>query len=146
MTPTVDEIVDRVLATIRVEPGELGKALGIRFVKRDGGLPPMEYFDGQMMEGPFTTANLRLDRRDGSAFLVLGESREPIMEASVAHRRFEPRALTDINPRVPPEGTEAPTYDVGGIRIAFEFTMFSRNLLLVSFDWPPCESASEARN
>jgi hypothetical protein len=40
-----------------------------------------------------------------------------------------------MNPRIPPEGTDAYIYEVGGVRVTFQFTHNSRGLCVVAMEW-----------
>lgn len=41
----------------------------------------------------------------------------------------------DINPRIPPEGTDAYIYDVRGVKLSFQFLHHSRTLRSIALEW-----------
>ena len=41
----------------------------------------------------------------------------------------------DINPQIPPEGTDAYTYAVNGARLSFQLTHVTRRLRTVTIEW-----------
>jgi hypothetical protein len=141
VTAAIRAIVDAVIGLAQVEPQEIGRVLGLTLQPRNPS-PPMEYFEAVLRSGPFESVDFRLNRETGLAFLVLTPAEgTKITEASIDLTPYGAVVDIDINPQIPPEGTQAFAQDAGALRmrtrIHWQFTMESRLLRLVSFEWRP---------
>ena len=88
--------------------------------------------------GPFGGGEARLGR-DGARALVSLHPREgaPLTEAGLDLKAYGPVASIDINPQIPPEGTDAYVFRQPGVKLAFQLTHQSRRLRTLVVEWAP---------
>ena len=136
MTTEIDRLCDHVLAV--KEPEGFASALAIPLALTDQ-TDTVEFYEGVFPIGAFAKADLRVNRSTALMFLVL-EARpgDGIPLGSVRMDRYAAAPIAvDVNAWIPPDGTSAYVYLVGGVRLTFEFTLKERFLRAVSFEWPP---------
>ena len=59
----------------------------------------------------------------------------PLAETDFDLRQWGPATNVDINPQIPPEGTDGYTYAVNGTRLSYQFTHVSRHLRTTTVEW-----------
>lgn len=135
MKETVRDLIDAVVRVSPVEPQEIERALGISLA-RTGGLPPVEWYEGALEGVLYAKVDFRRNLETGMRLLVLSPCEECLIhEDDLDVARYGPIATIDMNPNIPPEGTQAFLKDVRGVRVSWQFTMRSRTLRCLTFEW-----------
>ena len=79
---------------------------------------------------------LRLSTSGDRALLsLLPREGQPLTESDLDLKPWGPATYLDINPQIPPEGTDAYSYTVSGARLSFQFTHVTRRLRTVTIEW-----------
>jgi hypothetical protein len=88
------------------------------------------------LSAPFKSAELRMAKEGDKALLNIDFPEDTtITRSSLDLTPWGKLAGIDPNPRIPPEGADSYIYEVGKVRIAFQFTHSSERLLLVAVEW-----------
>jgi hypothetical protein len=98
--------------------------------------PYWKFYQFEIAGGPFKGGEFRLSAAGDRALLSLLPRDEPgLVETDFDLRQWGAARNLDINPQIPPEGTDAYIYDVQGARLSFQFTHVSRRLRSVTLEW-----------
>lgn len=98
--------------------------------------PHWKFYQFDLPGGPFKGGELRLSTAGQRALLsLMPREQSPVVESDLDLKPWGPVRNIDINPQIPPEGTDAYIYDVQGARLAFQFTHVSRRLRTVTVEW-----------
>ncbi len=98
--------------------------------------PHWKFYQFELPGGPFKGGELRLSTAGDRALLsLLPRDQAPVTEGDLDLKPWGPLRNLDINPQIPPEGTDAYVYDVQGARLSFQFTHVSRRLRTVTVEW-----------
>ncbi len=98
--------------------------------------PQWHFYQFELKNGSFKGGEFRLSQDGTRALLTLTPREEhPLKEDDLDLRPWGEVRDIDINPRIPPEGTDAYIYDVGGVRLTFQFTHNSRGLRTIAMEW-----------
>jgi hypothetical protein len=73
--------------------------------------------------------------KDGKSALLILNPVDSVTEDELALAQRGTVKSIDINPRIPPEGTDTQIYDVNGVRVSFQFTHESRRLRGLALEW-----------
>ncbi len=136
MSHWITSLVEHVVRQ-RMPPksGGLWTGLGVPVVRTETS-GDMEYFQGALDAGPFTKAELRVNRATGFALLVLAPRDDaPIREADLALDAYGPSRV-EITPDISPEGATTLVFEVNGVTVRFQLTTDGRVLRVMSFTWP----------
>jgi hypothetical protein len=109
--------------------------LGARLQQTDEN-PFWTFYQFELPGGPFARGELRLSKAGPHALLGLWPRDDvALTEADLDLGRWGAVLNIDINPRIPPEGTDAYIYPANGARVAFQLTHTSRRLRSVALEW-----------
>jgi hypothetical protein len=98
--------------------------------------PYWKFYQFELPVGPFKSGELRLSTAGDRALLSLApDDQDAPAEADLDLRQWGAARNIDINPQIPPEGTDAYIYDAQGVKLAFQFTHHSRRLRSVTLEW-----------
>ena len=88
--------------------------------------------------GPFAGGEFRLGQSGDQALLSLKPgAAAPLTEDSLDLTPYGAVKNIDINPQIPPEGTDAYIYQSQGVRVSFQFMHDSRRLRTLVLEWAP---------
>jgi hypothetical protein len=109
--------------------------LGIPLVHTDDAQPDELTWQAELASGPFARLELREPnaRQDQSWRLLVLEVREGVELPMEAFEPAEIGPLTDVNPRIPPEGTITHARETPEQSTRFQFRAKSHLLRLVAF-------------
>jgi hypothetical protein len=109
--------------------------LGIRLVHADAAKPDELTYEAELPSGPFARLELRETnaRQNQSSRLLVLEVREGVELPKEGFEPAEIGPLTDVNPRIPPEGTITHARETPEQSIRFQFRAKSHLLRLVAF-------------
>jgi len=94
------------------------------------------FFRFDLHDGLFPGGELRVSKSGGRALLILTPAEEPgVFEKDLDLSEWGEPIGIDVNPRIPPEGTDAYIYDVQGVKLSFQWTHNSRRLRNVVLEW-----------
>lgn len=96
--------------------------------------PHWTFYQCAIPTGPFASGEFRLNKAGDQALLSL-EPREAVQEADLDLDQWGEVVNIDVNPRIPPEGTDAYTYNVQGVQVSFQLLHHSRRLRTVALAW-----------
>ena len=131
----VDELVKTVISAGTPTVAGLEKQLGTQ-LKPTQENPYWKFYAFEFAAGPFQHGELRLSLAGDRALLSLSpRDSAPLTEADFNLRQWGPAVNVDINPQIPPEGTDAYTYMVNGTRLSFQFTHVTRRLRTIAAEW-----------
>lgn len=130
---TVTQVVEQLTQRGTLEKGQVETALATTFWETDEG-PNWKYYEFTLPQGPFVEGELRLNK-EGTQTLLSLVPREMVVEADLNLKQWGELVNIDVNPRIPPEGTDAYTYAVKGLKVSFQFTHNSRQLRAVALEW-----------
>jgi hypothetical protein len=135
----ISSLVEHV-AQQRMPPrsGALWSSLGTPLIRNETN-GDVEHFRGDLDEGPFASAELRVNRRSGFALLVLRpRAGAKVRERDLALAGYGP-FRAEISPDVAPEGTTTFVFQVHDVEVRFQLTNESRVLRALGFTWhaPP---------
>jgi hypothetical protein len=98
--------------------------------------PKWQMYSFKLKNGAFQGGEFRRSKEGDRALLVLSPRDEPTLtQHDLDLKPWGSVRNIDINPRIPPEGTDAYVYDVDGARLSFQFTHNSRKLRNVAMEW-----------
>ena len=134
-SPQVDQLLKSILsAGVPTLPGAqslLGAA-----PKAGQENPHWKFYALELPSGPFKGGELRLSTGGDRALLsLLPRDEQPLKESDLDLKQWGQASHIDINPQIPPEGTDAYSYTVNGARLSFQFTHVSRRLRTVTVEW-----------
>jgi hypothetical protein len=117
------------------EPENLAELLGTTLTLAQEN-PSWLLYKFELSDGIFAGGELRVGKSGGMALLILTPVEEPgLFEKDLDLAAWgEPRAI-DVNPRIPPEGTDAYIYDIEGVKLSLQWTHSSRRLRSVALEW-----------
>ncbi len=93
-------------------------------------------YEFELPNGPFARGEFRLDKAGDKALLSLWPRDElALAESDLDLSQWGEVRGIDVNPRIPPEGTDAYIYDVLGVQVSFQLTHHSRRLRSVALEW-----------
>jgi len=131
VTPFIQSILDAGLPTL----AGAGKVLGTN-LKASQENPHWRFYTFELPGGPFKGGELRLSNSGDRALLsLLPRDQQALTESDLDLTPWGQATHIDINPQIPPEGTDAYTYTVKAARLSFQFTHVSRRLRTVSIEW-----------
>ena len=131
----VDELVKTVIGAGTPSVAGLEQQLGTT-LKPTQENPHWKFYAFELAGGPFQGGEFRLSLAGDRALLSLSpRDSAPLTEAGFDLRQWGSATNVDINPQIPPEGTDAYTYAVNGTRLSFQFTHRSRRLRTVTVEW-----------
>jgi hypothetical protein len=133
--PAVNEIVSELARTQANDRTQLEQVLGAEF-ESSGQNDHWSFYSFELPEGPFAAGSYRLDRAGTRALLSL-EPREPqeLTEAALDLSPWGEVVDINVNPRIPPEGTDTLVFEVDAVRLAFQFTHHTRELRTLIVRW-----------
>jgi hypothetical protein len=131
----VNTLVGQLLKPTPPDAASLEAALGAA-LKPAGQNNHWVNYEFELAGGPFEGGEARLGR-DGARALVSFRPREAagLMEATLDLKPYEPLVTIDVNPQIPPEGTDAYVYRPEGVKVAFQFRHNSRSLRTLVMEW-----------
>jgi hypothetical protein len=99
--------------------------------------PHWKFYTFELAGGPFQGGELRLSTAGDRALLSLTPRADhPLTESDFNLRQWGQANHIDINPQIPPEGTDAYRYNINGAGLSFQFTHVTRRLRTVTIEWP----------
>jgi hypothetical protein len=131
----VDELVKTVIGAGMPTVAGLEKLLRIK-LKPTQDNPFWKFYTFELADGPCQGGELRVSVAGDRALLSLTpRDNAPLAEADFDLRQWGPATNIDINPQIPPEGTDGYTYAVNGTRLSFQFTHVTRRLRTATVEW-----------
>ena len=131
----VEELVKTVIGAGTPSVAGLEKLLGAS-LKATQENPHWKFYAFELAGGPLQGGEFRLSLAGDRALLSLSpRDNAPMTEADFDLRQWGSATHVDINPQIPPEGTDAYAYAVNGTRLSFQFTHVSRRLRTVTVEW-----------
>jgi hypothetical protein len=132
---TVDQLLKQLASGATPTVAGLQQTLGAS-LKATQENPYWKFYQFELPGGPFKGGEFRLSAAGDRALLSLLPRDEPgLVETDFDLRQWGAARNLDINPQIPPEGTETYIYDVQGTRLSFQFTHVSRRLRSVTLEW-----------
>lgn len=133
--PTINEIVGRLARIGALEVAGFEKLLATTF-KQGESNPYWSFYEFELQGGPFARGEFRLSKEGNKALLSLWPRDElALSEKGIDLGSWGQVRNIDVNPRIPPEGTDAYIYEAQGVRVSFQFTHNSRRLRSVALEW-----------
>ena len=132
----LDAILNSIVAVDKPMPDVVRVALKRDLAKTHAGASTDEY-EALFPDGPLEKAELRFVRERETGMLILRtRASEPVHERDLDLTKRGRMGGPAVNPHIPPEGTQAYTCTMSKTRtVTFTFTMQSRLLMHVVFDW-----------
>jgi hypothetical protein len=131
----VDELVKTIISAGTPNAAELEKQLGAT-LKPTQANPFWSFYVFELASGPLQGGEFRISAAGDRALLSLTpRANAPLTEADFDLRQWGSATNVDINPQIPPEGTDGYTYAVNGTRLSFQFTHVTRRLRTVTVEW-----------
>ena len=131
----VDELVKTVIGAGTPSAAALEKLLGAKLTPTQEH-PHWKFYTFALNSGPFLGGELRVSLAGDRALLTLTPRPDaPLSEGDFDLRQWGPATNVDINPQIPPEGTDGYTYAVNGTRLSFQFTHVTRRLRTTTVEW-----------
>lgn len=135
MTDTINELVENLTDTAVLELAYFERVFGTSFQETNRNRF-WTFYDFTPSSVDFETGELRLDKTGERALLILNPAESSsISESALDLRRWGEPSGFDVNPAIPPEGTEAYVYMIRGVKVSFQLTHASRNLLTLVLEW-----------
>ena len=136
---TLNKLVEQLAKVEDLTPKRFAEALSTQVEETDQN-KHWTFYEFTLGSGPFERGELRLAKTGDAALLSLW----PAENAALAEQDLDldhwgELINIDINPRIPPEGTDALIYDVHGIQVSFQFLHNSRRLRSVALEWGQTE-------
>ncbi len=121
------ETIHRIVTLGSVTPEGIGRATGVSLSKKKEN--PSAVFYGGGPAGAIEDVHLALSKTDLTWHVAwtYDANRMP-SEGDLDLGRYGARVTTNINPRIPPEGTFSHVYDYMGFRLFIQFNTRSRRL------------------
>ncbi len=134
-TQAVDQFVQAIVSAGAPTLAGLEKLLGTA-PKPTQENPHWKCYEFELPGSPFQGGELRLNTAGDRALLsLMPRAQAPVAESDLDFKLWGPIQNLDINPQIPPEGTDAYIYVVQGARLSFQFTHVSRRLRTVTVEW-----------
>lgn len=131
----VDQFVKSILNAGLPTLAGAEKLLGVA-LKPGQDNPHWKFYTFELAGGPFKGGELRLSVSGDRALLsLLPREEQPLKESDLDLTPWGQAVHLDINPQIPPEGTDAYRYEVSGARLSFQFTHVTRRLRTVTLEW-----------
>src|SRR5258708_15960177 len=117
----VDQLLKSILNAGAPTQANLEKLLGVTFKPQAGQQNPhWKFYTFELSGGPFKGGELRLSTSGDRALQsLLPRDEQPLKESDVDLKQWGQAINIDINPQIPPEGTDAYTYVANGPRLSF---------------------------
>jgi hypothetical protein len=131
----VNRLVGQLVRVRELDPARFEEILLIP-IKPTGGNQWWTFHEFELVHGPFAKGELRLhvDRTKALVSLYPREDK-PLLDAGIDRAQWGDLKGMDVNPRIPPEGTDAYIYDVLGVKVSFQFLHHSRKLRSIALEW-----------
>lgn len=131
----LNELVRQLAQTVVADLEQLEAVLGAKFQPTDRN-EHWTFYEIELREGPFVKADYRVSRAGDRALLSL-TPRDPVLltEASLDLAPWGEVKNINVNPRIPPEGTDTLVFETNGVQLAFQFTHHTRNLRTLTLRW-----------
>lgn len=129
---SVAETVENIVAIAPPTQAAVSAALNISLVEKARSPYWVEYGGGPSED--LLTVRLTIGRTNANWLLFI--QYDPLkapLQASVDLHPYGPVTNIDVNPRIPPEGTQSYCYRYHNLDVAFEFTAQTRRLRSLSF-------------
>ena len=98
--------------------------------------PHWKFYSFELPSGPFKGGELRLSTAGERALVsLMGRDEAALLEDDINFKPWGAVRHIDINPAIPPEGTDAYAYDLPGVRLSFQFMHVSRRLRSATLEW-----------
>ena len=130
-----NQLVDQLVRVGELDVAHFAQQLGVTPRPTETN-PHWQFYEFDLPGGPLAHGELRLARTGGKALLSL-RPREPVTltEENLELERWGPVHNLDINPAIPPEGTDAYIYLVNGVQVAFQLTHQTRRLRTIALQY-----------
>ena len=133
--PRINQLVARLAGVDSLKPEDFGEALGTTLTPVDENLS-WSFYKFDLGQPPFVGGELRVSKSGERALLILTAPEDPpILEKDLDLAQWGELQGIDVNPRIPPEGTDAYIYDIEAVRLSFQWTHSSRRLRTVVLEW-----------
>lgn len=131
----VNDIVSELARTKPQDPAQLEAVLGAKLQPSDQN-EHWSFYEIELREGPFARGDYRINNAGDRALLSL-TPRDPqlLTETGLDLTPWGELKNININPRIPPEGTDTFIFEIEGVQLAFQFTHHTRNLRTLSLRW-----------
>lgn len=115
---------------------QLQEVLATTFRPTDAN-PYWTFYEFELKDGAFARGEFRLGKEQAGQALLSLWAREdaPVVGDTLNLRQWGEVTSFSANPRIPPEGADAYTYDVNNVKVSFQFMHTSRKLRSVSLEW-----------
>jgi hypothetical protein len=135
------QTIDWLVSLGKPTPKDVSAALGVPLLKGDTS-PYWDAYEGGPA-GAFLNVCLKIGRADGTwlLFLQYEPSRAPQRDA-LDLRPYGPVVDVEVNPRIPPEGTQSFKFEYRGVSVFFEFTAVTQRLRSISLEHERGEGAT----
>lgn len=135
MTGTINELVEDLTTTAVLELSHFEGVFEASFQETQQNRF-WTFYEFTPNASDYELCELRLDKSGERALLILNPSESsPISESTLDLGRWGEPSDIDINPHIPPEGIEAYIYEIVGVKVSFQLTYVSRNLLTLTLEW-----------
>ena len=129
----INRIVGELVRVRELDRARFEELLAVR-IEETGGNAYWIFHEFDLVQGPFAKGELRVHVDRDKALLVL-YPRGDVGRDELGLGQWGEVKSIDVNPGIPPEGTDAYIYDVLGVKVSFQFTHLSQQLRLVVLDW-----------
>jgi hypothetical protein len=128
------QTIDGLLSLGQPTPNDVSDVLGVPLLKAETS-PYWDAYEGGPA-GSFFNVCLKIGRADATwlLFLQYEPSRAPQRDA-LDLRPYGPVVDVEVNPRIPPEGTQSFKYEYRGVSVFFEFTAVTQRLRSISLEY-----------
>jgi len=133
--PSINQILARLTEVEKPEAARLGELLGTTLTPVQEN-PGWTFYKFDLHEGPIPSGELRLSKSGDRVLLILTPAEQPgIYEKDIDMAQWGELSGIDVNPRIPPEGTDAYIYHANGVKLSFQWTHTSRRLRVIALEW-----------
>jgi len=132
----VNETIDKLIGAAVPEKDGLETSL-VTSLKQTKENPYWTFYDFELNDGDWAGGEFRRGKSEPKALLILRVKDGTVLEADLNLRQRGLVKNMDINPRIPPEGTDTLIYDLNGVQVSYQFTHTSRKLRVVVLEWTP---------
>ena len=131
----INNLVDRLVGIKDLNQQAFEEILSTKLVETEQN-PYWIFYDFKLSEGPFEQGEVRLAKEWEGALVSLWPAEgSSLLENQIDLSQWGEEIAIDVNPRIPPEGTDAFIYEVEGVQVSFQFTHDSRRLRSVALKW-----------
>lgn len=135
----VREMVSALVGIEFGEPEQLAATLGGSLELTDEN-EHWSFYAVDLPVGPFVRGDYRVSRAGDRALLSLTpRSGEALSESQLDFTAWGELQNIDVNPRIPPEGTDTLIFETEGVQLRLQFTHQSRQLRTLSMRWGPAD-------